>query len=305
MSDEPVIPEPVVPEVVPEVVEPEVPQTVETPTPEGAVETAVPVAGESPEPPPEGTAEIPAESPDDQFFFREKVDGQEVVWDIRDPEQRKQLSANARQGFHYSKKLQALSEAEKANEGWTQLGRAAVSNPAFLQAMMAEKLGYGPEVLYGPTQPPPDWMREQDPNAYADALASHKESIRARAIIDRSVETYLGQVSSSTNQILFDRVKLQQELSDAEAKTLRQYVEAKIKPNNLGVFEAQDVENAYWALFGRQRMASEKLKTSEQIKKTIQQAATPQSATSVKPERLTKKQKEDRGFVDYVRENAA
>jgi len=296
--------------IVEETTEEEVTPT-EEPTQEGASEVEEKAQEEPTEESSEDGATEEAQiepDPDEQFLIREKVDGQEVVWDVRDPAQRKQLSENARQGVHYTKKMQILSESEKANQGWADIGRSVVNDPVFMEMQMAKQLGYqDPSIVFSNPQQPPEWLKESDPSAYADQLANYREVVRAKEIVKNATASYRETVASQSNAVLFQNARLKYELDDTKADQLQSFVTGKFKPNNLGMYDESDMEKAYWSLFGKEVSAREKLTSSENIRKTIQKATrgAPAKAVSDKHQTMTKKQKDDKDYVEFIREQTS
>jgi len=248
----------------------------------------------------EGTAE---ES--NPLIIRAKVDGEDREYDLNDPEVRAQVQETLSKGYDYTKKLQRIADFEKANEGLISLGRAVTQDPMYLKASIAQQMGYDPGKLYATPQPPPEWLKTENPEGYADALADHREHTRMLEVVNRATDQATRSLAQKNNELLFERARLQYELSPDEYARVTNYVSTKIQPGQNGLYENDDVKSAYWALFGERRSGQQKLETSENIRKTIKGAVQESGArkpVSSKPQILKGQKKEDREFLDFVKD---
>jgi len=255
---------------------------------------------------PEGTAEA-EEGEENPFLIRTKIDGEEREFDLNDPEIRQQVQEHISKGFDYTKKLQKVAEWEKTNDGFLKLGQTVANDPTFLKVSLAQQMGLDPSLVFSNPSQPPEWLKTENPEQYADALAVYKQSIMAKQVIDNGATQYAQTMAQTNNQMLFDKSRMKYDLEPGEFAEFTNYVNNKIQPNQSGMYDESDMEAAYWAVLGKKRSGRDRLQTSETIRKTIQQGVTEASPTKAIPqkrERLTKQQKEEREFLDYVREHA-
>lgn len=278
----------------------------EEPTPEVEPEqpeegTAEPTEVEEVSEQPEEAPETPEVAP---YILRTTIDGEEREFDLNDEDVRKEVTERLSKGYDYTKKLQRIAEMEKANEGWVTLGKTVANDPLFLKASIAQQMGIDPSVLYTKPTQPPDWLKADNPEAYADAMALFKQNAMAVQVVEQAAQQYTHTMAQQNNQLLFEKARLKFDLTPSEFAQMTDYVGRKIQPNRNGMYDDSDVTNAYWALFGEKKAGEKRLETSENIRKTIQTASReqgPKKPISGKRERLTKQERDDRDFLDYVR----
>jgi len=253
----------------------------------------------------EGESEGGEEEQANPFLIRTKVDGEDREFDLSNEDTLKEVQETLSKGYGYTGKMQKLSESEKSNEAWINLGKSVANDPFFVKHSLAQQMNIDPSVLYANPQQPPEWLKTENPEQYADALAAYKQTMLSKQIIDQASESYTKQMAQTNNQMVLDKARLEHDMSEDEFRQVQNYVTTKIQPGQNGMYDASDVKSAFWALYGEKRAGQQRLDTSETIRKTIQTAnreAGAGKSTPQRPERLTKKQKDDKAFTDFAKD---
>lgn len=292
-------------EIVEQSVEPK--ETEVQPTEEAATETT------ETEEQPKGTAEVtegaqePTQTeeplpppPPEKKKFVLKVDGQDVEKEYTEDEERAELQ----KAIAFSKKQQALSEMEKTYQQDLSIAQQVKTDPTFMKAQLARLQGYEPGIVFANPTPPPDWLKEMNPDAWAQAKAEHDFTVRAKSSIDQAYNSYVQMTSETNNRTVFEKAKMHFDLSDDQFNRLNAHVRNKVMPDRMGLYSFEDVETQYWALFGRENAAAEKLKTSESITASLQRGAkrTPAKPSGTKPDKLPPDVEEARAYHNFVKE---
>jgi len=122
-------------------------------------------------------------------------------------------------------------------------------------------------------------------------------------MVDNATNQFILNTVQVNNNAAFEKARVKHELTDEQHRQVGQFVQERLRPNQLGMYTEQDVDYAVNALFGAERMASEKLKTANNINKTIQRGSkqVPIRATSTKTEQVPKDVQSAREYGDFVR----
>ena len=275
-------------------------------------EEAAPVPTETEEQP-TGTAEVTEEvqeptqteeplppPPPEKKKFVLKVDGQDDEKEYTEDEERAELQ----RAIAFSKKQQALAEFEKTHQQDLNIAQQVKADPIFMKAQLARLRGLDPSIVFATPQPPPDWLKEADPNAWAQAKADYNFSVLAKSDIDQAYNSYVQMTSETNNRTVFEKAKMHFDLSDDQYNRLTTHVRNKVMPDRMGLYSFEDVETQYWALFGRENAAAEKLKTSESINASLQRGAKrpPAKPSGTKPENIPADLAEARSYHQFVKE---
>ena len=283
---EPVQPNPTEPTQPQEPTEPVEPQEPTEPT--EPTEPAEPSEPQAPPPPPE------------KKKYNLKVDGaeQEVEWS------EDELLEHARKGLAFTKKTQVLAELEKQHQQDLSIAQQVKTDPTFMKAQLARLQGYEPSVIFANPQPPPDWLKETYPDQWAQLKADYDFTVRVKSSVDNAFNSYVQMTSDQNNQTVFQKARLSFELSDEQYNRLVTHVRNKVMPDRMGLYSFDDVETQYWALFGRENAAAEKLKTSESINASLQRGAKrpPAKPSGTKPEKLPPDVEEARRFREWLKD---
>lgn len=278
---EPVVPTEPSPQGTTEPIEPQEPQ--EPTEPQEPVEPPV----EPPEPPPEPVKKK----------YTMKVDGRDEEFEWTDEE----LLEQARKGVGFTKKTQALSEWEKANQQKLQLADQLMGNPNTVRYLMAQQLGYDPQMVLGnPQAPDPSW-REQYPDQYWQQKAYYDTAVTQKQAFDNAFNSIVSLNAQSANSALFEKARIQNNLSDSEYQSVRSYVDQNMRANQAGMYSDAQIQGAIRAVVDRS--ASEKLETANRVQQTLKKAATsssPQKQIPQRQEKLSKKEKDEREYNEYV-----
>lgn len=254
----------------------------------------------------EQTEETETASDDEQFFIRNKVGDEEIVYDIRVPEQRKKLQEDAQKGIGFTKKSQALSEWEKANEPMIQFAQTVLADETMQKALLAKQLNIDPTVAFVQSAPPDEYWKEANPEAYYAALYQHKKSTDDRARLEAGLKQYKEGLATNYNNTLVEKSKVKHDLKDSEVKEVVGYIQENMRANNLGMYSERQFDDAINALYGREKMAKEKLNQSEKFQKTMNKISksAPVGKTSKAPEpkKYSGEEAEAKRFKDYVKE---
>ena len=265
---------------------------------------------------PKGTAEVTEEvqeptqteeplppPPPEKKKFVLKVDGQDVEKEYTEDEERAELQ----KAIAFSKKQQALAEFEKTHQQDLSIAQQVKTDPTFMKAQLARLQGYDPSIVFANPTPPPDWLKETNPDAWAQAKADHDFTVRAKSSIDQAFNSYVQMTSETNNRTVFEKAKMHFDLSDDQYNRLTAHVRNKVMPDRMGLYSFEDVETQYWALFGRENAAAEKLKTSESINASLQRGAkrTPAKPAGTKPEKLPPDVEEARRFRQWLKESTS
>lgn len=241
---------------------------------------------------------------DEQFFVRTKAGDEEIVYDIRIPEQREKLKEDAQKGIGFTKKSQALSDWQKANEPLLQFAQTAMQNEVMQKAIVATQLGINPEVAFVKSQPPHESWKEQDPQAYYEALYQHKKTVDDQQRLDAGLKQYKESLATNFNNALVEKAKVKHDLNDGNTREVINYIQENMRPNQLGMYSERQFDDAVTALYGREKMKQEKLKTSENFNNTLKKIAkntTVAKTTKVVPPKVTGEVAEAKQFKDFVK----
>jgi hypothetical protein len=279
------------------------------PTTEPVVPTTEPVVEPTVEPVVEGQASSTTEpieptqvDPNEQFIIKTVVDGQEQTFDIRDAEQRKSLQENAQKGFHYNKKMQSLSEWEKANQAQVQFNQGILNNPQMLEISVAQQNGLDPSSLYGELKPPDTGLYETNPQLYFQMDLDYRTKMWQRNQIKTMTEAYGKMQADINNNALFERARIEHELSDIEFNQVKTFLTMNFRPNNYNMFTKEQMDVASSAIVGKSRQATQQMNTISKIDKSIKQASSAPGNVSVRNHAIAPSQKDTDDFHKFVRE---
>lgn len=251
----------------------------------------------------EATEEAPSE--DEQFFIRNKVGDEEIVYDLRVPEQRKKLQEDAQKGIGFTKKSQALSEWQKANEPMVQFAQNVLQDETMQKALLAKQLGIDPSVAFTQTQAPDEYWREANPEAYYQAKYLHQKATDDRARLEAGLKQYKEGLASNYNNTLIEKTKVKHDLKENETREIIGYIQENMRPNQLGMYSERQFDDAVNALYGREKMKQEKLKQSEKFNSTmkkISKSAPTKSAKAPEPKKVSPEEAEAKRYKEYVKE---
>lgn len=280
----------------PNQVEPQVVPAVQ-PVVEQVVEPVEPGQGETTTEP----TEPQQPDPNDQFLIKAVVDGQEQVFDIRDAEQRKQLQDNVQKGVHYTKKMKSVSEWEKANLAQTQFAQMIMGDPDILRISVARQNGLDPSALYGELKPPDPSLAEVNQPLYSQLFFEYQTKVWQRDQINKMTEAYGKMQSDMNNNALFERARIEHELTDLEFNQVKNFLQMNFKPNAFGMFSKEQMDVASDAVVGKNRQAQQQMNTIKKIDQSIKSASQTMN-TSVRTRSTLPEQKERDKFHDFVRE---
>jgi hypothetical protein len=239
--------------------------------------------------------------PNEQFLIKANVDGQEQIFDIRDAEQRKTLQDNVQKGIHYTKKMQSLSEVEKASQYQNQFAQGILSNPNTLEILVAQENGLNPASLYGTPLPPNEALKEADPVGYANQFFAYQTQLWEREKIKALAQAKGTQQASINNNALFEKARLENDLNDVEYNQVTNFMQMNFRPNLYGMFSKEQVDTAVMAITGKARSAQRQLNTIKKIDQSLKSASQPMNVSQ--KTRILPKPEEDRSkFHDFVRD---
>jgi hypothetical protein len=246
------------------------------------------------------TTETVQKNPDEQFLVKAVVDGQEQVFDIRDQEQRKSLQDNVQKGIHYTKKMQSVSEWEKANQAQMQFGQSIVSDPDTLEILVAKENGLNPASLYGNPNPPSQAIAETNPVEYAQQLFAYQSMMWEREKIKALARAKGSQQASIANQAMYEKSRIENELTDQEYAQVIGYMN-NFRPNIYGMYSRDQMDAAVMFVTGKSKAAQREMNTISKIDRSIRTAAQTMSTTQ-KLRTLPPVQAERDKFHDFVRD---
>jgi hypothetical protein len=239
--------------------------------------------------------------PNEQFLIKTVIDGQEQVFDIRDAEQRKALQDNAQKGAHYTKKMQSLSELEKANQAQVRFSQNIISDPDTLEILVAKENGLNPASLYGNPNPPNDAIKETDPIGYANQFFAYQTQLWERQKIKDLAKARGTQEASISNNALFEKARIESDLNDVEYTNVKNFMQINFRPNTYGMFSKEQLDAAIIAVTGKARSTQQQLSTIQKIDKSIRTASQPMNVSQ--KVRSAPKEVEDRDkFHQFVRD---
>ena len=272
-------------------------------TPETQTESETKTEGQG-----ESTAEVKEETQQEEVtegktevlppkVWKIKVDGEESE------KTEEELLALAQQGAHYSKKMAAVSDMEKSIQQRAILENVAANDPTIWKMAMARQMGYDPTVVFATPQPPPQEMRDLNPEGYIQAYIAYETQTQQKAGIDRALQQFIATTAQMTNQGLLSKARLNHNLSEDEYRKVGEFLTQRMRPGVWGMYSDQDLEYAVFATLGQDRVAQAKLKTSENLRQKIKQAAkvTPKPI-SQKPKEVDPKKKADSEFLQFVKD---
>ena len=247
--------------------------------------------------------ETPAE--DEQFFVRTKVEDEEIVYDLRVPEQREKLREDAQKGIGFTKKSQALSDWQKANEPMLQFAQTVLSDETMQKAIVAKQLGIDPTTAFVKTQPPDEYWKDRNPQAYYQALYQHEKAVNDQARLDAGLKQYKDGLASNYNNALVEKAKVKHDLKETETKEVIAYIQENMRPNQIGMFSERQFDDAVTALYGREKMKQEKLKQSDNFNNTLKKISKNTNVAKptkvVPPKKVSDEVAEAKRFKDYVK----
>lgn len=270
-------------------------------TPQEVVEPVVEPIVEGQGEPTTETTEPQQPDPDEQFLIKTVIDGQEQIFDVRDTEQRKSLQENVQKGIHYTKKMQSLTEFEKANQAQINFSQRVISNPDTLEILVAQENGLNPASLYGNPTPPPESLAQTDPILYSQQLFSYQSMMWERQKIKDLAKARGQQEASVNNSALFEKARIESDLNDTEYNQIKMYMQNNFRPNLYGMFSKEQMDAAIMFVTGKARATQEKINGIQKIDKAIRTAAQPMN-TSVRPRSLPKEQEDRAKFHEFVRD---
>lgn len=260
-------------------VEPQEPPVQGTAEPQQQAEPQEPPVAQEPKSEPTEPQE-PAPEPKKYVL---KVDGE----DIEKTEE--EIQELARQGLKFTHKMQQLSEYEKQVQTQVQLAKAVQADPTYAKAQIARQMGYqDPSFLFSNPQPPPEWLKEQNPQQYYEHLSYYNEMLRAKVVVDTAYTNYMGAAAQGANSTLFSQVALEKGLDENQKNELASFIQTNFRPDATGMYSKEIAESAYWAKFGRDAGAKAKIQNTNNIQKTIKKAASANTSTSTRPPQPTK-----------------
>ena len=223
-----------------------------------------------------------------------RVDGKDVEVD------ESEIKELAQKGFSFNQRMQAIAEMERANQQKLQLADGLLNSPEATKFVLAKQLGYDPNMVLGNVQPPDPSWRETYPEQFGRAQAQYELAQNQRQAFESTVSNMLALNAQSANDAVFQKARLENNLDDTQYQQVRNFVTQRFRPNPNGMFSAEDVNLATMALFGRDRIASEKLKNSQNIQQTIKQAGSTRGQVSQRPENISPQSKEAREYKEFV-----
>jgi len=269
-------------------------QEVVTPPVEVVVEGQAPSTTE--------TTEQTQVDPNEQFLIKTVVDGQEQVFDIRDAEQRKTLQDNVQKGAHYTKKMQSMSEWEKANQSQIQFNQMIMNDPDILKISVARQNGLDPASLYGTLQAPDPSLAESNPSYYNQLVFDYQTKAWQRQQIENMTNAYGKMQADMNNNALYEKARIEHELNDNEFNQVKTFLVMNMKPNNFNMFTQEQMEVAASAIVGKSRQAQQQINAISKIDKSIKQASQAPSNTSVRNRSVAPSQRDTEDFHKFVRE---
>lgn len=267
-----------------------------------AVETPVEQVAEEQAQSTTETTEQTQEDPNEQFIIKTVVDGQEQIFDIRDTEQRKALQENAQKGFHYNKKMQSMSEWDKANQAQIQFNQMIMNDPDILKISVARQNGLDPASLYGTLQVPDPSLQETNPMLYNQLVFDYQTKAWQREQIGKMTEAYGKMQADMNNNALFERARIEHELNDQEFNQVKTFLTMNFRPNSFNMFTKEQMDVAASAIVGKSRQAQQQINAISKIDKSIKQASQAPSNTSVRNRSIPPSQKDNDDFHKFVRE---
>lgn len=249
---------------------------------------------------PEGSTAETEGVAEDPYLLKTVVDGQEEVWDLKDEERRKQAIEFIQKGVDYGKNKQSLTAWEQANQQKLQIADQLMSDPNTIRLIMAKQLGYDPNVVLGNPQPPDPNLRETYPDLYWQQHAYHEQAVRQKTAFDTALNGMITLNAQTANNALFERARIQNNLSETESQAVRNFVIENMRSNPAGMYSDAQIQAGMKAVVDRS--ASERLNTANRVQQTLKKAAgtQPQKQIPQRQEKLTDQQKEDKGYLEYV-----
>ena len=278
-------------------------------------EVAQPVAEVAPEQPVETPAETPAEeqvpegdtaepevTAEDPYLLKTVVDGQEEVWDLKDEERRAKAIEFIQKGVDYGKKQQSLTAWEVANQQKLQMADQLLSDPNTIRLIVARQLGYDPNMVLGNPQPPDPNLRDTNPDVFWQQHFYYEQARSQKTAFETAVNGMITVNAQTANNALFERARIQNNLSEAEYQSVKNFVSENMRANPAGMYSDSQVGAAMKAVVDR--TASDKLTTANRVQQTLKKAAgtQPQKQIPQRPEKLTDQQKEDRRLLEMVKQ---
>lgn len=267
------------PAVIPPAVELQVIEPAQTEQPPGTTETV-----------PQDQTDVQPELPK----WKLKHGGEEIEVDENE------VRNLAQQGLDYTKKMQSLSAVEKSRALESQLAQAVMGNPILAKAALLGQAGLPVEQLLTDPVLPNEAYRETYPDVYNQQVAQYNTHMQIKKAADTIFNALQAQSVQSNNQGVLERARLENNLDDGQFQQVQGFVFNRMRPNQSGMYSSEDVNYAVMALYGRDKIASEKLTQANKIQQTIKSASTQRGQVAQKPENLSPMSKEAREYKEYV-----
>lgn len=251
-----------------------------------------------------GSTEGESKPDDEQFIIKGKVGDEEITYDLRVPEQRQKLVDDAQKGIGFTKKSQALSEWEKANEPMLNFAQQVLQDETMQKAIVAKQLGIDPSTAFVKTAPPDEYWKEANPQAYWAAYYQHERTANDQARLEQGLKQYKQGLSQNYNTALVEKARVKHDLTDKQANDVAQYVISNMRPNSLEMYSERQFDDAVSALYGREKMKQQAIKQSDNFNKTmktIAKSTAPAKTVKTVPPKVSKEVEAARSFKEYVK----
>lgn len=253
----------------------------------------------------EGQTQEPAEaeSEEDPTIVRATVKGEEVVYDVKKKEDRERLRADAQKGIDYTKKSQALAEAERQHQSELGLAREMMNNPIIQKMMVAQRLGIDPSIVTARPIPVDESLREINPAVYWQQYYANDYVGKSQKLIEDTLGTVFTQTAQTNNTAFLNRVQADNDLSDMETQQVSQFMTENMRPSQIGMYSKQQFDAAV-KIVQSNRLPGERLKIADNINQKLTRAmkATPKK-TSVK-EAPPQEDSSQSDFLKYVEDSS-
>lgn len=269
----------------------------ETESQETESETAEATEVESKEQAQEETTE---EQTEEEFVpWKLKVEGEEIEVKTKD-----ELTALAQKGLHYTKKMQTFAEAEKARASEQQFNQSLQNNPKVFEMLVAQNLGTDPSLIFRTPMPPNESLKDYDPVGYGRDVARYENEVRQKQLIEQTVPLVIRGQVDATNNVVFQRGTIANELTDAQSSEVRQFVQNNLRPNQMGMYSDEQVKMAVSYLYGSQKAEKEKLKTSEKFNEKLKQLSKQSPGKTASQRSSKEKESTEAAYLKYVEESS-
>lgn len=244
--------------------------------------------------------EATEEQTEEEFVpWKLKVEGEEIEVKTKD-----ELTALAQKGLHYTKKMQTFAEAEKARASEQQFNQSLQNNPKVFEMLVAQNLGTDPSLVFRTPMPPNESLKEFDPIGYGRDVARYENEVRQKQLIDQTVPLVIRGQVDATNNVVFQRGTIANELTDAQSSEVRQFVQNNLRPNQMGMYSDEQVKMAVSYLYGSQKAEKEKLKSSENFNKKLKQLSKDSPGKTTSQRSSKEKESSEAAYLRYVEESS-